>query len=263
MLRTLFSSRRQERKLGDLRPREGTRVYAVGDVHGRSDLLDKLLAAIEADAATSSAEAVELVFLGDLIDRGPDSAGVLHRLSQPLPFASCVFLMGNHEELALRAYDGQAGVIPRWLRYGGAEFMQSYGMSMVAVAGLSERELIDQLRKSVPPEHIAFLRSFRDVHRSGDYVFVHAGVRPGRPLAEQKSGDLRWIRSEFLADTRKHEGHIVHGHSMTAAVDAQPNRIGIDTGAYRTGVLTALVLEGTHCSILQTDESLGVQSSKC
>ena len=222
------------------------RLYAIGDVHGRDDLLADLLETIEADSARRGPAKLVLVFLGDLIDRGPSSAEVVERLRTYRPAGTrLIFLAGNHEEVLLRIVDGESRLIPDWLRFGGADCLRSYGADPQRLSKMASEPALEIIRTAIPPAHIDFLRSFDDTFRAGDYLFVHAGIRPGVPLAEQSASDLRWIREPFLADRAEHGFMVVHGHTIREAVEERVNRIGIDTGAYRTGVLTALGIEGT------------------
>ena len=231
----------------------GHRAYVVGDVHGRLDLLDVLLNKIEDDVRSRRRCRISIVFLGDLIDRGPDSAGVVERLRcyRP-PFAKTMFVLGNHEEVMIRAVEGDADVLRDWLKFGGGECVRSYGIDPMALKRMLPVEAAATITSAVPAEHVEFLRSFADTVSFGNYVFVHAGVRPGTSLGEQSSSDLRWIREPFLTDERDHGYVVVHGHTISQGVDLRSNRIGIDTGAYRTGVLTALAIEGTERWFLQT-----------
>jgi serine/threonine protein phosphatase 1 len=232
----------------------GHRAYAVGDIHGRLDLLDDLLTRIEADVRGRRELKTTIVFLGDLIDRGPASSQVIERLRTYRPrFASTAFILGNHEEVMLRVLAGEPRLLPQWLRFGGGECLQSYGVDPTSIKGLPEKDAAAIIRRHVPASHVEFLRSFADTVSFGGYLFVHAGIRPGTSLADQSESDLRWIREPFLADERDHGSVIVHGHTITPSVDVCPNRIGIDTGGYRTGVLTALGLEGTRRWFLQTE----------
>jgi len=231
---------------------DGHRVYAIGDVHGQDHLLGDLLARIESDIAAHPGVEVTIVFLGDLIDRGPASAEVVERLRSYRPIGvRTEFLIGNHEEVLLRILEGEAGLVTDWLRFGGAQCARSYGLSASRLTKMAPAETIETLRSTIPAEHQAFLASFSDTLRAGDYLFVHAGIRPGIALAEQAQVDLRWIRSPFLDHSARHEVMVVHGHSITEQVDERAGRIGIDTGAYKHGVLTALVLEGEQRRILQ------------
>jgi serine/threonine protein phosphatase 1 len=234
----------------------GRRAYAVGDIHGRLDLLDDLLRRIEADNAKRPPARVAIIFLGDLIDRGPQSAQVVERLRRYRPtFAKTVFLMGNHEEVLLRILSGETGILADWLRFGGAECARSYGMDPEKMETGGGTSAVKRLLEAIPKEHAMFLESFVDTASFGKYLFVHAGIRPGVPLSHQQPQDLRWIRLPFLDDETDHGYVVVHGHTITEAVDERKNRIGLDTGAYRTGVLTALGLEANERWFLQTGTS--------
>lgn len=232
-------------KRGEAGIPDGYRVYAVGDVHGRDDLLCAVLGKIESDSAGREPASTVIVFLGDLIDRGPDSAGVVERLRTYAPDGvRLVFLAGNHEEALLRILDGEGQLIADWLRFGGAECMQSYGVDPRKLRRMTTARAAEAIRGAVPAEHADFLRGFDDTFRAGGYLFAHAGIRPGVRIAEQSQTDLRWIREPFLKDTTDHGFVVVHGHTICERVEERPNRIGIDTGAYRSGVLTAIGLEG-------------------
>ena len=235
------------------RGKAGARAYAVGDVHGRLDLLDALLAKIEADAAVRPARKTWAVFLGDLIDRGPDSAGVVERLRKWRPeHIRPVFLAGNHEEVFLTILGGDARLLPNWLKFGGAECAASYGVDPDLLRRSDDEEAVSLLRAGVPRKHRDFLESFADTFAFGDYLFVHAGIRPGIAVEEQDRTDLRWIRDPFLSDTFDHGCVVVHGHTISKDVDERANRIGIDTGAYKTGILTAIAIEGSRRWYLST-----------
>ena len=249
MLRTLFRSRAVTRP----RVPAGKRVYAIGDVHGRDDLLEQLLTRIEEDhRARGEADAL-MVFLGDLIDRGPGSAQVLARLRGYAPDGiTPYFLLGNHEEVLLRLLGGDALLVRDWLRFGGAECAASYGLDPAELKRLPAREAAARIREAIPQEDSQFLAGFDETLRVGDYLFVHAGIRPGRPLASQAQSDLRWIRAPFLDCDDDHGFVVVHGHTISPEVDRRHNRIGIDTGAYATGTLTALGLEGDEQWLIQS-----------
>jgi serine/threonine protein phosphatase 1 len=215
--------------------------------------LDDLLRRIEADNASRQHARVTIVFLGDLIDRGPESAQVVERLRRYRPnFAKTVFLMGNHEEVLLRILSGETRLLADWLRFGGAECARSYGIDPKQLETLGSASALKLLRQAIPKEHAKFLASFVDTASFGSYLFVHAGIRPGVPLSHQQPQDLRWIRLPFLDDEADHGCVVVHGHTITEAVDERENRIGVDTGAYRTGVLTALGVEADERWFLQT-----------
>jgi len=229
------------------------RAYVIGDVHGCLEQLDLLLARIEEEIRGRPRSRTSIVFLGDLIDRGPASAQVVERLRTYSPReAQTHFIMGNHEEVMLRVIAGDTGLLPSWLRFGGAETLRSYGVEPRELSGLADGEIVDRLRAAVPESHIEFLESFADSIAFGGYVFVHAGIRPGVDLAEQSQTDLRWIREPFLTDESDYGFVVVHGHTITNQVEVTPNRIGIDTGAFCTGTLTALAIEGSRRWLLQT-----------
>ena len=235
---------------------EGVRIFAVGDIHGHLGLLDEMLGAIGAEIERLPPARNLVIFLGDLIDRGPDSAGVVERLAtmDHQPFRA-VFITGNHEEVLLRILDGEASIIADWLRFGGLQCAESYGLDGKALRTMDGGEAARLIRGAVPDRHEQFLRSFADSFSAGDYLFVHAGIRPGLPVEQQSLTDLRWIRSPFLECRDNHPQIVVHGHSISREVEFLPGRIGIDTGAYRSGVLSAVVLEGKDRRVLQVQRS--------
>lgn len=244
-----FSPRREQGPAGA----RGYRAYAVGDIHGRVDLLEHLLAKIHADLQRRPARKTMLVFVGDLIDRGPSSAQVIERLRcYRRDGVDPVFLLGNHEEVLLRIIDGDTSVVDSWLQFGGLQCLQSYGVTLARLRGRSAEQVVEIVRSAVPAEHVEFLETFVDSCRFGDFLFVHAGIRPGVEIDQQSQADLRWIREPFLFDDTDHGFVVVHGHTISDEVDERPNRIGIDTGAYRSGVLTALAIEGTHRWLIDT-----------
>lgn len=226
---------------------DAMRLYVIGDIHGRRDLLDALLERIDADDAARPPVAPHLIFLGDLIDRGPDSAGVIERA---MAIASAApqtrFLMGNHEEVFLKVLGGDLAALKFFCRIGGRETILSYGLTATEYDRLDYDSLMSVVLDIVPATHRQFLARFEDMVELGDYVFVHAGIRPDRALADQKPADLRWIREPFLGSTARHDKIVVHGHTITQDVEVRPNRIGIDTGAYVTGKLTALGFEANR-----------------
>lgn len=224
---------------------DGSRAYAIGDVHGRLDLLQDLLASIEADHRARPPAKTFVVLLGDLIDRGPDSAGVIDLLSRWSPdWARPVFLMGNHEEFLLRVLDGDTDLVANWMTYGGRELAESYGISDGWLLNATPQSIVRELYARVPAAHADFVRDFGDSFRFGDYLFVHAGIKPGVAIADQRPYDMRWIREDFLDDRTDHGVVVVHGHTIVEAAEEKPNRIGLDTGAYKGGPLTALGVEG-------------------
>ena len=244
------------RKAATAKPRfrgpEGRTVYAIGDVHGCLAELELLLERISSEVFSTDQEA-ELIFLGDYVDRGPDSAGVLkHLVEEPLPGSRHSFLMGNHEEAMLAVLDGDQDRLTGWLRFGGLETLASYGIDRAEVLRLGV-DLPVRMRQVIPDDHVNFLRRCEDFVSAGDFLFVHAGIRPGIPLADQDSADLRWIRSGFLDDNQTDHGMmVVHGHSVVEEPESRSNRIAIDTGCFRTGRLTALVIEGGERRFLST-----------
>ena len=229
------------------RPRipAGERIYAVGDLHGRSDLLDALVQMIEADDLARGPARTSLIFLGDLVDRGPDSKGVLDRLIALAQGQRTIrVLAGNHDEVFLKALNGDAKALRFLTRIGGRETILSYGVSIAEYDAADFQALAALLAGRVPAAHRVLLESLEDWVEVGDYLFVHAGIRPGTPIADQQRSDLRWIRDEFLSCRTAHPKLVVHGHSISAEPEKRPNRIGIDTGAFGSGRLTALGLEG-------------------
>ena len=244
-----LSSSRQSAPSGAV----GYRAYVIGDIHGRLDLLEDILAKIHAELQHRPAEKTLLVFVGDLIDRGPASAHVIERLrTYKRPGIKTVFLLGNHEEVLLRIIAGDSALITKWRWFGGSECLQSYGVEPGQFAHLTDDQALAVVRAAIPKEHVKFLESFIDSCRFGDYLFVHAGIRPGVELEQQSQNDLRWIREPFLLDQRDHGFVVVHGHTISEEVELFPNRIGIDTGAYRSGILTALAIEGTERWLIDT-----------
>jgi serine/threonine protein phosphatase 1 len=249
----------QRRRVPDRTPirsiRAGQRIYAVGDIHGRLDLLDVLMAMIERDEAGRGPSETQLVFLGDLIDRGPDSAGVIERLIALAGQRPARFILGNHEEIFLRILEGDVESLRLFVRIGGRETILSYGIAAREYERASYPELLAMIQAAVPPSHIAFLDGFEDRIEIGDYVFVHAGMRPGIPMAGQRASDMRWIRNSFLDRDWEFGKLVVHGHSVSDDVVVRPTRIGIDTGAYASGRLTALGLENEDQWFLTTAET--------
>lgn len=231
------------------------RAYAIGDIHGRLDLLDALIEKIADDDQQRASTPTSLIFLGDYVDRGPSSRQVIDyvlRLKQYWQDVSC--LMGNHEQVFAMALDGDEQALRFFTRdgVGGRETLLSYGATQEQLDTMTLGELRDWLMNIVPQAHRDFLASLRDRMVIGDYAFVHAGVRPGIPIDEQEPADLFWIREEFLSSDEPHSHMVVHGHSISEDVQQFENRIGIDTGAFATGRLTAIGLEGTEQWFLST-----------
>jgi serine/threonine protein phosphatase 1 len=177
----------------------GQRIYAIGDIHGRADLLDQLLDAIWRDDEARDDADTQIIFLGDLVDRGPSSAQVIERALQLSKSETrCRFLLGNHEEVFLKALEGDLKALPFFNRIGGRETILSYGISEDAYRDMDYPELLEAMQAVVPEAHVEFLKSFEDLIIVGDYAFAHAGIRPGTPLIQQRPSDLRWIREDFL-----------------------------------------------------------------
>jgi len=219
----------------------GRRLYAVGDIHGRADLLDLVIGAIRTDAADAARRGLRptAVFLGDYIDRGPDSRHVLDRLIELEPGAvDWHFLEGNHEA-AMAGFIDAPHLNEIWLAYGGGATLQSYGVS----SELGLEQASEALRRALPAAHRAFLDRLPLSASFGDYFFVHAGIRPGIDLSAQSEQDLLFIREPFLSSPLLHPKRVVHGHTISSQPEILPARIGIDTGAYASGRLTCLVVE--------------------
>jgi diadenosine tetraphosphatase ApaH/serine/threonine PP2A family protein phosphatase len=222
---------------------EGTRIYAIGDIHGRLDLLNSVLARIDMDMGLQPPSNAIRVFLGDYIDRGPDSRRVLDRLVNYCATQPTVCLLGNHEAF-LREFLRNPDVLPVWRRCGGLETLLSYGLApKIENDAQDQRDLASELDRALPSTHREFLNGLKQYFIFGDFFFVHAGVRPGICLTEQSEDDLLWIREDFLLSEAYFGKVVVHGHTPVHEPDVRPNRINIDTGAYATGRLTCLVLE--------------------
>jgi serine/threonine protein phosphatase 1 len=234
------------------RPRlpPGRRIYAIGDIHGRADLLAKLLARIDQDLrARPTSEAVQ-VLLGDYIDRGSSSRQVIDMLIARRRKHNLMLLMGNHEEFVLQ-FLRDPRLLSQWTSIGGLNTVLSYGVTPPSSQDVkSERDVAAAFLESLPENHRRFLRGLALSFSCGDFFFVHAGVRPGIPLREQSQHDLLWIRDEFLLHEEDFGKIVVHGHTPTREPDIRPNRINIDTGAYATGRLTCLVLEDDQMGFL-------------
>jgi serine/threonine protein phosphatase 1 len=234
----------------------GTAVYAIGDIHGRDDLLAQIHAGVGHDARLRQAPRRVLVYLGDYFSRGVDSRAVIERvLAWRPPGWQIVTLKGNHEDLILRFLEGDLATGRHWLDYGGVDALAHYGVNMADAAARDEATvaaLRERLLALLPESHTAFLRGLAVSHREGGYFFAHGGVLPGVPLDRQSERDLIWIRKRFLLSEADHGAVVVHGHCISAEPEVRPNRIGIDTGAYESGVLTCLVLDGEERGFLQT-----------
>jgi len=246
MLKNLFSRRQRTNAAPRASLPEGERVYAVGDIHGRLDLLDQLIAAIEQDDASRVPSNTTIIFLGDLIDRGPQSAQVIDRLllfQRERADGTTRLLLGNHEEVFLTVAAGDEKALRFFTKIGGRETILSYGITEERYNLLDYPALLTEFQQRVPAEHVTFVSGFEDLIVLGDYAFVHAGIRPSEPLSRQNTKDLRWIREGFLDAAGPFEKVVVHGHTIVAEVEELPNRIALDTGAYRSGKLTAMGFE--------------------
>ena len=231
----------------------GRRIYAIGDVHGLSDLLGRMADRIEADLGHNPVPEARAVFLGDYVDRGPDSRGVIDRLARgdfPVPFET---LRGNHEDLMLRAL-ARPDAMPDWCACGGIETLRSYGVDIGKAAPRKRSEKLHRdLLEVLPPSHRDFLERTRLSEVVGDYFFVHAGARPGVPLDRQDEADLMWIRDECYKAPKPFDKVLVHGHTPHRKPENLPGRINIDTGAFKWGVLSCVVLEGQERRFLSTE----------
>lgn len=231
---------------------DGLRLYAIGDVHGCLDLLKDLMGKIEQDRQNSGVPA-RIIFLGDYIDRGLSSRQVIEYLINldlaPPDWLPPDFLIGNHEQVMRDILNGaNPGMMENWLRFGGRSTLQSYGIRPQG----EPSHLVSALREKVLPSHVNFLENLASSVAYGDYFFCHAGVRPGRALETQTEDDLAWIRHEFLDHHGTFPKMIVHGHTIFPNVVFAPQHIGVDTGAYATGKLSALALEGSKQWVIQT-----------
>jgi serine/threonine protein phosphatase 1 len=233
----------------------GMRIYAVGDIHGRFDLLTQLVSLIETDLRTHSITRALIVFLGDYIDRGPDSKGVLEVLSSSHFPAPTIHLRGNHEAMLL-AFLSRKQLGHLWLHSGGIQTLRSYGIDVSRLGtehGMNEAA--SQLEAALPRPHRVLLESLPLYFSAGDYLFCHAGIRPGISYEQQREEDLLWVREEFLKSRKRHQKFIVHGHTPTPEPEIRTNRINIDTGAYMSGRLTCLALEDASARFIVADRT--------
>jgi serine/threonine protein phosphatase 1 len=236
----------------------GSRVYAIGDIHGRADLLREMHELIRADAKEFPSDRRVVVYLGDYVDRGDESRQVIDLLlDEKLAGFESVYLLGNHERTLLD-FLRDISVAPSWFLYGGVETLASYGVRLdrrmpSEAACYTQAQL--ELRRTLPPRQLAFLHALKLTHVEGDYLFAHAGIRPGVALDAQAERDVIWIRDEFLDSTVNHGKIVVHGHTITDAPETRANRIGIDTGAFASGKLTCLVLQDDWRGFMSTSRS--------
>jgi serine/threonine protein phosphatase 1 len=249
-----FLRRKQEEEAVIASVPRGIRVYAVGDIHGRADLLVRLLDMITEDARAAPGPVNYLVYLGDYVDRGLHSRQVIDiMLADPPPTFGAIYLRGNHEATFLEFLNNPS-MGPGWFKFGGLATLKSYGIDVPATMTPDQRIVFAQaeLRRRLPPAHLSFLNHLRYSLTIGDYFFTHAGIRPGVALNAQDRQDLLWIRDEFLNSTVDHGKIVVHGHTISDLPEVRTNRIGIDTGAYASGHLTCLVLEDDRRRFLAT-----------
>ena len=226
------------------------RVYAISDIHGCANLLDRALAAIDADIAKLRPDRVLHVMLGDYVDRGADTRLTLDVLLARSRSHPSVYLRGNHEDVLL-GFLRDPTSLQDWRQFGGLQTLISYGLKPSLNPDHDEQLKLARAFASVlPAEHKRLLEGLKPSYTCGDYFFCHAGVRPGVALADQREEDLLWIREEFLSSEADFGKFIVHGHTPVLAPDLHENRLNIDTGAYATGRLTVLRMEGTALEFL-------------
>ena len=226
-----------------------TRIYAVGDVHGRADLLAETMELIDQDLERRPVAYAVEIYLGDYVDRGADSKGVIDLLATRLVQNNAICLRGNHEELLERFLDDPS-VLQSWLKLGGLQTLASYGVHLRPDRTEASETIRARFREVFPHAHTLFLKCLKPWISCGDYLFVHAGIRPGVPFDRQSMRDLLWIRDDFLSSPLHHGKCIVHGHTPVPHPDLRPNRINVDTGAWQSGKLTSVVLEGTSVQFL-------------
>lgn len=232
---------------------DGVRIYAIGDLHGRVDLLETMSEVIDVDCSRFPIPRPIIVFLGDYIDRGPASREVLDRLIARGRSAETMFLKGNHE-VFLSDFLRTPTALEEWRRYGGLETLVSYGLKPSINPSFAELIELGQIfAKTFPDEHRKFLATLLPSYSCGDYYFVHAGIRPGVSLRDQREADLLWIRDDFLLHEEPFEKFVVHGHTPVIEPDIRSNRVNIDTGAVQTGRLTCLVIEGSDTFLYTTE----------
>jgi serine/threonine protein phosphatase 1 len=234
----------------------GVRIYAIGDIHGRLDLFAAMASAIDADDAARPSADTTVILLGDLVDRGPESAGVIDHAMRWARERRVRLIGGNHEEIFLDAFENRE-TLRLFIRIGGRETILSYGIEPADFQLATIDELGEMIRTAVPEEHIQYLAAGEEMIRVGDYLFAHAGLKPGVEIEAQRVGDLRWIREPFLSSAANHGAVVVHGHTITDEPEIRQNRIGIDTGAFASGRLTALRLEGQQRWICEARQHRG------
>lgn len=237
--------------LGEASAPSGLRLYAIGDIHGCLPQAERMFAAIDDDLRVNPVPAYEIITLGDYVDRGPDSRGVIELLTRERQNRPLTCLLGNHDQRMLEFMDIPEEVGEAFLVYGGRELLASYGVDPDTSDGLIA--LSREFRRSVPRNHVAFIDELALSASRGDYFFCHAGIKPGIALEHQAPDDLLWIRDEFLIHQRPHPKVIIHGHTPRDMVDVQSNRINVDTCCFQTGVLSCVVLEDREYRFLFAD----------
>ena len=235
------------------------RYYAIGDIHGRCDLTHEIISLIKKDIEQHPEDTPKLIFLGDYVDRGPSSKEVIDILISLEKEYECIFLKGNHEDIFLMFLE-DASKGPLWIINGGIETFKSYGVNPIYPEDNNKKDgnnyeiLQKQLLDNIPEAHLNFLKkTLQFSFETQNYLFVHAGVRYDIPLAKQNPQDLLWIREPFLSEDTNFGKTIVHGHSISKKPEIKTNRIGIDTGAYYTDILTCLVISSDKNYFLQTN----------
>ena len=228
-------------------------AYVIGDIHGCYDELCELFDLIESDVKSLEDGPKYIVFLGDLMDRGPKSNQVIEHLRTFNPdYAKLIYLMGNHEEVFLKVLSGSVGALTSWFEFGGRECVRSYGVKNLGEILTNPENLLFRIQEAVPQSHIDFLESFDETFQFGRYLCVHAGIKPRVAIEKQSTRDMRWIRKEFMTYEKPHPFIIVHGHTIVEKADIRPNRIAVDTGTYEGGPLTAVRLSADSPVIIET-----------
>ena len=238
---------------------EGKRIYAIGDIHGYAETLGRLHDEIDKDIAARPIEQAKIIYLGDYIDRGPDSKGVIDMIlarQEILPNIEHVFLLGNHENSMFNEFLNEPeGARQDWLEWGGVETAQSYGVVVDDIKNPTEQavSIAQNLRQAIPPTHQAFYKDLELYHVVDDYLFVHAGIKPDVDLEKQSKLDLIFNREPFMSFEGTHPYRVVHGHTSTKdrKVDIRHNRINADTGHYMDGPLACAVIEGADVRVIE------------
>jgi serine/threonine protein phosphatase 1 len=242
----MLSALRSTKATAKPRLPDGVRIYAISDIHGCAHLLEQMLRVIDADVAHSRPRHAIEVYLGDYVDRGPDSRATLDLLIRRSRRGNTVFLKGNHEAF-LDVVFRDPTRMTNWFQVGGMQTLMSYGLSpSLHPDDEEQRELVREFAATLPPQHLDFLQRLRLTFTCGDFFFVHAGVRPGIALSEQQEDDLLWIREKFLRSQKNFGKYVVHGHTPVRSAEVLSNRANIDTGAYATGNLTLLSIQGSR-----------------